>query len=96
MYHNEIKKIMEKLVKGDIDKYVLMEYLINNFDCEKIYDSDEEMITDAFFTLKHYASGEEDVSEGEWLYFLECLEGRREYNIEEKMRITIKPPHRQA
>ena len=40
MYHNEIKRIIEKILKGEVDKYVLMEYLINNFDCEKIYDSD--------------------------------------------------------
>ena len=51
MYHNEMEKIIEKVVKGDIDKNVLMEYLIDDFDCEKIYDSDEELITDAFFTL---------------------------------------------
>ena len=44
----------------------------------------------------HYAGGEEEVSKDEWLYFLECLEGRREYNIEDKMRITTKPSHRQA
>lgn len=96
MYHNEMKKVIEKVVKGNIDKYVLMDYLMDSFDCEKIYDSDEELITDAFFTLKHYASGEEEVSKDEWLYFLECLEGRREYNIEDKMRITTKPSHRQA
>ena len=47
MYHNEIKRIIEKILKGEVDKYVLMEYLINNFDCEKIYDSDEELVTDA-------------------------------------------------
>ena len=92
MYHNEMEKIIEKVVKGDIDKNVLMEY----FDCEKIYDSDEELITDAFFTLKHYASGEEEVSKDEWMYFLECLAGKREYNMETKMCITTKPPHRQA
>lgn len=40
MYHNEIKRIIEKILKGEVDKYVLMEYLTNNFDCEKIYDSD--------------------------------------------------------
>ena len=51
-----MEKIIEKVVKGDIDKNVLMEYLIDDFDCEKIYDSDEELITDAFFTLKHYAN----------------------------------------
>ena len=88
MYHNEMEKIIEKVVKGDIDKNVLMEYLIDDFDCE--------LITDAFFTLKHYASGEEEVSKDEWMYFLECLAGKREYNMETKMRITTKPPHRQA
>lgn len=49
-----------------------------------------------FFTLKHYASGEEEVSKDEWMYFLECLAGKREYNMEAKMSITTKPPHRQA
>ena len=87
MYRNEIRKVIEKVLKGDINKHILMEYLINNFDCEKIYDSNEEVVTDAFFALKHYASGEEDVCEDEWLYFLECLTGRREYNMEEKMSI---------
>ena len=24
MYHNEMKKVIEKVVKGNIDKYVLM------------------------------------------------------------------------
>lgn len=48
MYHNEMKKVIEKVVKGNIDKYVLMDYLMDSFDCEKIYDSDEELITDAF------------------------------------------------
>ena len=32
MYHNEMEKIIEKVVKGDIDKNVLMEYLIDDFD----------------------------------------------------------------
>ena len=106
MYHNEMKKVIEKVVKPVLRSYGLdpdqvKHFHINptgmdSFDCEKIYDSDEELITDAFFTLKHYAGGEEEVSKDEWLYFLECLEGRREYNIEDKMRITTKPSHRQA
>ena len=48
-----MEKIIEKVVKGDIDKNVLMEYLIDDFDCEKIYDSDEELITDAFFKINY-------------------------------------------
>lgn len=35
MYHNEMEKIIEKVVKGDIDKNVLMEYLIDDFVVKK-------------------------------------------------------------
>ncbi len=90
MYYSELKTIIEKIVKGDIEKDTLIEYLTNNFDCEKIYDSGEKMVTDAFFTLKHYASGEEDVFLEEWLYFLDCLEGRCKYNMKKKISISAK------
>lgn len=89
-YYNEFKIIIEKILKGNFEKNLLIEYLIDMFDCEKIYDSDDEMATDVFLTLKHYASGEEDVSKEEWLYFLDCLTGKCEYSVEEKMRITTK------
>lgn len=51
MYHNEMEKIIEKVVKGDIDKNVLMEYLIDDFDCEKYMT---QMRTDnrCFFYIK--------------------------------------------
>lgn len=91
MYHEELKEIIELVLKGNVERYVLMEYILNNFDCEKIYDSNDKVVTDVFFTLKHYASGEEEISNKEWSYFLDCLEGKCEYNIEEKMRIIAKP-----
>ena len=50
MYHNEMEKIIEKVVKGDIDKNVLMEYLIHECDSEKIYYKEEEMIKESFIT----------------------------------------------
>lgn len=90
MYYNELKIIIEKIVKGDMGKDTLIEYLINNFDCEKIYASNDIMVTDAFFVLKHYASGEEDIFLEEWLYFLDCLEGRCKYNMERKISISNK------
>ena len=57
-----------------------------------IYESDDMLLTDVFFSLKHYASGEEEISENEWLLFMACLLGEREYNIDEKKRITSEPP----
>ena len=91
MYYDELKMIIEKVVKYNIKKDILMEYIINTFDCKKIYDSDDQLVTDAYFTLKHYAIGEESIDKKEWLYFLDCLTGRCEYNIEEKRKITTMP-----
>lgn len=47
-YYNEFKIIIEKILKGNFEKNLLIEYLIDMFDCEKIYDSDDEMATDIF------------------------------------------------
>lgn len=91
MYYIEFEKIIKKVVDESVERNLLMEYLIDDFECDKIYDSDDEMLTDIYFSLKHYASGEEDIRKEEWQYFLDCLSGKREYNMEEKMCITTKP-----
>ena len=54
------------------------------------------LLTDVFFSLKHYASGEEIISKNEWIFLKKCLLGECEYSVDEKMRITTKPPDRQA
>ncbi len=51
MYHEKLKVIIESLLKGNVDKYTLMEYILNNFDCEEIYDSNDNVVTDSFFTF---------------------------------------------
>ena len=53
-----------------------------------------QMRTDnrCFFTLKHMPVAKKEVSKDEWMYFLECLQEKREYNMETKMSITTKPP----
>ena len=89
MYRKKMKGILEKIVKNEINKSILRKYLINNFDYEKIYDCNEMIITDVFFSLKHYAEGEENIEQAEWIYLLECLEGKRTYNLEEKYAIQL-------
>lgn len=91
MYYIEFETIIKKIVYENLEKDLLLEYLMDVVDCEKIYDSEDEMVTDIYFTLKHYACGEEDISKEEWLYFLECLLGKCEYSMDEKIRITTKP-----
>lgn len=90
MYYNDFKNIIEKVLMENISGRLLMDLIIDTFDCELIYDSQDILLTDIYFTLKHYASGEEMIGKQEWEYFMECLDGRRIYNILEKMSITTK------
>lgn len=86
--HMDNKKfidIIEKILSQEKSKEEILEYIIANFNCEAIYNSDDVLITDVYFSLKHYAGGEEEISKREWLYFLECLKGKRKYSLEDKL-----------
>lgn len=85
MYYKEFKKIIESIIQKDIDTEELIDILLTTFDCEKIYESDDMLVTDIYFSLKHFAGGEEMIEKKEWLYFLDCLNGKRKYKLEEKM-----------
>ena len=91
MYNIEFETLIKKIVDKKLEKDKILEYLMDVVECDKIYDSDDEMVTDIYFTLKHYASGEEEISKEEWQYFLDCLSGKCEYNMEEKIYTTTKP-----
>ena len=86
MYYKEVVEIIELILSNQfVPGEKLLNYLISTFDCEKIYNSEDMLLTDVFFTLKHYASGEEEVDRTEWIYFLECLNQKRVYKMEEKL-----------
>ena len=91
MYNIEFETLIKKIVDKKLEKDKILEYLMDVVECDKIYDSDDEMVTDIYFTLKHYANGEEEISKEEWQYFLDCLSGKCEYNMEEKIYTTTKP-----
>ena len=50
MYHNEMKKAIEKVVKGNIDKYVLMDYLMDSF--EELYNRRQESFGSIFGRIR--------------------------------------------
>lgn len=87
-YRTALKAIIEKLLNGSLTKNNLQNELIYSFDCEVICDVGDLLVSDAYFTLTHFASGEENIVRQEWEYFLECLNGTRSYNIEEKLKLT--------
>ena len=90
MFHEELKQIIRSVLQQGLSGQSLMEVLTANVDPTEIYASDDMLAMDSYFSLLHFATGEEMVTDAEWKYFLDCLNGNRVYNLEEKLQMTDK------
>ena len=90
MYYEELKQIIRSVLQQGLSGQSLMEALTANVNPKEIYASDDMLVTDSYFSLLHFATGEEMVTDAEWKYFLDCLNGNRVYNLEEKLQMTDK------
>ena len=90
MFHEELKQIIRSVLQQSLSGQSLMEVLTANVDPTIIYGSDDMLVTDSYFSLLHYATGEEMLTDAEWKYFLDCLNGNRVYNLDEKLQMTDK------
>ena len=88
MFHEELKQIIRSVLQQGLSGQSLMEVLTANVDPTIIYGSDDMLVTDSYFSLLHYATGEEMLTDAEWKYFLDCLNGNRVYNLDEKLHMT--------
>ena len=90
MFYKELKQIISLVLQRGLSGQSLMEVLMTNVDPTKIYASDDMLVTDSYFSLLHYATGEEMLTDAEWTYCLDCLNGNRVYNLDEKLQMTDK------
>jgi hypothetical protein len=90
MYYEELKQIIRSVLQQGLSGQSLMDALTANVNPTEIYASDDMLVTDSYFSLLHFATGEEMVTDAEWKYFLDCLNGNRVYNLEEKLQMTDK------
>lgn len=88
MFHEELKQIIESVIEQGLSGKALTAVLTANINPAEIYESDDMLVTDAYFTLLHYATGEETITDAEWKYFLECLNGDRNYSLDEKLQMS--------
>lgn len=88
-YYKEFEKLLLKTRDGKISKKEIQKYLIDNIDFEYVYDEDDSLLSDIFICLKHFASGEEDLTEREIEYLLKCLKGERIHSFEERAKDNI-------
>ena len=90
MIYEELKQIISSVLEQGLSGQSLMEALAANVNPTEIYASDDMLVTDSYFSLLHYATEEEMVTDAEWKYFLDCLNGNRVYNLDEKLQMTDK------
>jgi hypothetical protein len=80
-----LKTIIVKYLNKQITKEQVIEDLLHNIDCEVIYGINDLLVSDSYFTLNHIL--EENISNIELEYLLECLSELREYNLDEKLKL---------
>jgi hypothetical protein len=89
MNENELKKalqgIIEKFLNKQLTKEQVAENLVHSVDCEEVYGINNLLISDSYFALSHIL--EEDISDVELKYLLNCLNGQCEYSLDEKLKL---------
>ena len=90
MIYEELKQIISSVLEQGLSGQSLMEALTANVNPTEIYALDDMLVSDSYFSLLHYATGEEMLTDAEWKYFLDCLNGNRVYNLDEKLQMTDK------
>lgn len=88
MFYEELKQIILLVMNQGLSDQALMNMLIEKMNPTEIYTSDDMLVTDSYFSLLHYVSGEEMVMDDEWKYVLVCLNGDRSYSLDDKLQIT--------
>ena len=90
MFYEELKQIIRLVLQQGLSGQSLTEALTANVNPTEIYASDDMLVTDSYSSLLHYATGEEMVTDAEWKYFLDCLNGNKVYSLDEKLQMTDK------
>ena len=79
LYQEEFKDILRAMIEDGLLGRELSDTVIRSINPTEIYESDDRLVTDLYFTIMHFAGGEEYISNEEWLYYLQCLEGKRKH-----------------
>jgi len=81
-----LSDIIDKILASSICRKELKELIISELESRNIWESDNLLVTDCYYALKHME--EEQISVKEWMYFQECFHGKREYNLKDKFLFT--------
>ena len=88
MLYKELMQIICLVMNQGLHGQALMGMLIATVNPAEICASNDMLVTDSCFSLLHVATEEELVTDAEWKYFLQCLNGERNYSPDEKLHLT--------
>ncbi len=77
-----LSSIVCDILSGEIKEEKVKKRVRDELESKNIWEADDLLITDCYYALKHIT--EETISRKEWIYFQECFDGRRIYNLKEK------------
>lgn len=81
-FKSVLQDIVLKITNGIISEKEIKERVQNELELKDIWESNDILITDCYYSLKHME--EEEISIDEWKYFLECFNGSRQYSLADK------------
>lgn len=82
-----LRSLVREVIQGETPRERIRLRVWEELDTREVWNMDELFITDCYYALKHME--EEVISPWEWRYFQECLEGKRTYQLEEKLRYLL-------
>ena len=86
-----MREIIDGYLVGKYDRNEAVKMLIFDVDHDVIHGSDTEFIvTDCYHSIKHLIEPGFETSDFELKYFLECFDGQRAYDLQEKIELTRK------
>ncbi|EYE87134.1 hypothetical protein Q428_15080 [Fervidicella metallireducens AeB] len=99
MNKNEIlinfNEIIENYLNGRYDRLKAVERLITTIQPEEIYDIESSpLITDCYFAIKHLTEKDFETTNTELVYLRDCINGIREYSMEEKNKLILHEKHK--
>jgi len=84
-----MNNIIDDYLNGKHDREETVNKLFFSVDLDVIYSDDSEfMVTDCYYTIKHLTETGYETTDFELAYFRDCINGIREYDVDEKIELT--------
>lgn len=87
VFNEILNDIVRKILAQVISKEEIAEQIQNELESKNIEEVDNLLITDCYYALKHIE--EEKISPKELIYFQECFNGKRQYNLKDKIQFIL-------